>query len=177
MQVLWVRCIFCWCVSFSVVLCVAVAETCTVRIIGSDECFWSVNSNTSKKLRRGYEKCECSFKMHSATGCCSVILWALLVSLPQDFVVSYETNAMFRDDFEKTTSCSLEVIWHLRAFEYQRTESPSSCLLCILLIPFIVHLFTLFQSPTVLLRYELNNAGESRHPYLSILNFFISYKI
>jgi hypothetical protein len=84
-----------------------------------------------------------------------------------------DNNAMFRVDFEKSTSCSLEVvIWHLRAFEYQRTGSLASCLLCILLTAFTAHLFTLFLSPTLLLRHELNNAGESRHSYLSILNGF-----
>jgi hypothetical protein len=84
--------------------------------------------------------------------------------------VMWDGNAMLRDDFEKTASCSLEaVVWQLMAFEYQRTGSAASCLLCILLIAFIAHLFALFQSPTV----QLKNAGESRRPYLSILNFFI----
>jgi hypothetical protein len=39
------------------------AETFNVWIIGRDECFWSVNFNTSRKLHSEGEKCKCKFRI------------------------------------------------------------------------------------------------------------------
>jgi hypothetical protein len=56
------------------------AKTYCVRVTGRDERFWSVNLNASTKLHRDGVKCKFWFRIHSATGCCSLPTYPIVLT-------------------------------------------------------------------------------------------------